>query len=119
MNRKCFLFALLMPLFALVSANATSYAPFTFEQLQGLTHSGDTVLLATIESITLGQRGDIYKKTTDTKVQCLVVDVFVGDEGLKHKKITVVSSGVDKSFEQYAKFNEAVLLLLTDVTQKR
>jgi len=91
-------------------ARAETYSPFKNEVLQGLTQSGDTVVTAMIESVVVGQRGDIYQETTDTKVTCLVREVYLGDKKLKLKTITVVFGAGDEPISQSSE-NPMLLIL--------
>jgi len=95
-NSKCILLAVLCSLCFSVRVEADTYSPFKFEVLQGLTQSADTVVTATIESVTVGQRGDIYTDTTDTQVRCLVREVYLGEKKLKRKSIMVVFGAGDQ-----------------------
>jgi len=93
-----------------VSAKADTYSAWEFKMLQGLAQSSDTVVTATIESVTVGVRGDIYKDTTDTKVDCKVANVYLGTKQLKGKTITVVFGAADEPIQSPS--TKPVLLLL-------
>jgi hypothetical protein len=110
MNRKTILLTILSLCFVTVSARADSYSAWKFEMLQGLAQSSDTVVTATIESVAVGVRGDIYRDTTDTKVKCVVENVYLGAKHLKGETITVVFGAADEPIQSPS--TKPVLLLL-------
>jgi hypothetical protein len=110
MAMRLFLPALLGLMIIPVVAQADSYSPYKFEVLQGLTQSGDTVLTATIESVTVGQRGDVYRDTTDTQVKCSVREVYVGPKTLKQRTVNVVFGAGDEPLKDPS--TSPVLLIL-------
>lgn len=94
----------------LANVKAETRLPWSFTVIQGLTHSSDTVVTATIESVVVGQRGDSRKETTDTRVKCKVNDVYLGNKEIKGKYITVLFGAADSPIREKSKI--AVLLFL-------
>src|SRR5215210_668947 len=92
--------ALLILLLLSARAAADSSRPYKFEMLQGLAQSSDTVVTATVRSVTVGVVGDRYRETTDTRAVCLVTAVHLGEKGLKGRPITVLFAAGDEPIRE-------------------
>jgi hypothetical protein len=92
--------AIVAVVFLSARASADSMSAYKFEVLQGLAQSSDTVISAQAMSVSVGERGDIYKETTDTRVQCRVTAVHLGPKELKGKTITVVFGAGDQPISE-------------------
>jgi hypothetical protein len=96
-----------LPIAAMIVASlvtvlrATTIAPYKMSDLQGLSQSADLIAVATIQSLTAGQRGQMIEDGrwvdgTNSRVRCRLIRIYAGEDRLADTEIEFQHTAADE-----------------------